>query len=130
VVLPGILGSTLSHDGVLVWAPSAGSVLRAIRTLGRSVLNLRLPDDIGDEDPGDGVEPVALMPDLHLIPGIWTPLKGYDRLLARLRSIGYREPGGDPDGRPGNRAPVAYDWRLSNRYNGRRLAAIVEPALD
>ena len=25
---------------------------------------------------------------------------------------------------------VPYDWRLSNRYNGRRLATIVEPALE
>jgi pimeloyl-ACP methyl ester carboxylesterase len=25
---------------------------------------------------------------------------------------------------------VAYDWRLSNRYNGKRLKSIVEPALD
>ena len=29
-----------------------------------------------------------------------------------------------------NLLPVPYDWRLSNRYNGRRLKGIVEPALD
>lgn len=28
VVLPGIMGSTLAKDGSLVWAPSAGAVLR------------------------------------------------------------------------------------------------------
>lgn len=27
------------------------------------------------------------MPDLHAIPGIWTPIKGYDGLLRRLRSL-------------------------------------------
>lgn len=130
VVLPGILGSTLRHRDHLVWSPSAGSVLRAITTLGRSLRDLQLPDDIGDNDPADGVQPAGLMPDLHLLPGIWTPIKGYDRLLARLRSLGYRDTSPDPDAPPGNLLPVPYDWRLSNRYNGQRLAGIVEPALE
>jgi hypothetical protein len=30
VVLPGIMGSTLAKNGKMVWAPSAGSVLKAI----------------------------------------------------------------------------------------------------
>ena len=67
------------------------------------------------------------MPDLHVLPGIWTAVKGYDRLLARLRALGYREPG--PGVPAGNLIPVAYDWRLSCRYNGKRLGTIVEPAL-
>jgi pimeloyl-ACP methyl ester carboxylesterase len=122
VVLPGILGSTLRQDQKMVWAPSAGSVLRAIGTLGGSVERLRLPPGIGDEFPHDGVEPLALMPDLGILPGIWTAVKGYDRLLGRLRSLGYRE--------PGSLLPVPYDWRLSCRYNAQRLGRIVEPALD
>jgi pimeloyl-ACP methyl ester carboxylesterase len=127
VVLPGILGSTLRQDGHLVWAPSAGSALRAIATFGASLRRLELPAGIGDDHPGDGVEPAGLMPDLHVLPGIWTAVKGYDRLLARLRSLGYREPGlGVP---VGNLIPVAYDWRLSCRYNAKRLGTIIEPAL-
>lgn len=129
VVLPGILGSTLRHRDQLVWAPSAGSAIRAIRTFGRNLRDLRLPDGLGDDHPDDGVEPAGLMPDLHVLPGVWTPVKGYDRLLARLRSFGYRESIDHPDAPPGNLLPVAYDWRLSNRYNGRRLAGLVEPAL-
>jgi len=39
VVLPGIMGSTLEKDNKLVWAPSAGSVLQAVTSLGR-----RTPD--------------------------------------------------------------------------------------
>jgi triacylglycerol esterase/lipase EstA (alpha/beta hydrolase family) len=128
VVLPGILGSTLRQDGRLVWAPSAGSALRAIGTFGASVRRLELPAGIGDDHPGDGVEPAGLMPDLHVLPGIWTAVKGYDRLLARLRSLGYREP--SPGGPTGNLVPVAYDWRLSCRYNARRLGTIIEPALQ
>ena len=128
-MLPGILGSTLRQNGHLVWAPSAGSALKAIATFGASVRRLELPAGIGDEHPCDGVEPASLMPDLHVLPGIWTPVKGYDRLLARLRSLGYREPG--PGGAPpGNLIPVAYDWRLSCRYNGQRLGTIIESALQ
>lgn len=98
VVLPGIMGSTLAQHGSLVWAPSAGAVLHAIGTFGRSIRQLQLPDGIGDDHPGDGVEPVALMPDLHVLPGIWAPLKGYDRLLHRLRGLGL------PHRRPPRRA--------------------------
>ena len=128
VVLPGILGSTLRQDGQLVWAPSAGSALRAITTFGASLRRLQLPAGIGDQQPGDGVEPAALMPDLHVLPGIWTAIKGYDKLLARLRRLGYCEPG--PAAPPGNLLPVAYDWRLSCRYNAQRLGTIIEPALQ
>lgn len=122
VVLPGIMGSTLTRHGKPVWAVSAGAVLRAIGTLGRNLRDLQLPDDLRDEHPDDGVEPTALMSDLHVIPGVWTPVRGYDTLLKRLRRLGYRE-------ETGNLLPVPYDWRLSNRYNGQRLATIAEPAL-
>ena len=61
-----------------------GAALRAVYTLGRSLTQLTLPVGIGDSHPDDGIEPVDLMPDLHLIPGIWTPIAGYDRLLPRV----------------------------------------------
>ncbi|WAZ21515.1 hypothetical protein STRCI_002693 [Streptomyces cinnabarinus] len=123
VVLPGITGSTLRVKDDLVWAPTPGAILKAIKTFGGSVNALALPEGIGDEHPGDGVEPVALMTDRHLIPGIWTPVKGYDLLLDRIRELGHTEA-------LGNLLPVPYDWRLSNRYNARRLKTIVEPALE
>ena len=129
VFLPGILGSTLSRDGVLVWGPSAGAALRVVKTFGGSLKQLRLPEGVGDEHPGDGIEPVAVMPDLHVLPGIWTVQLGYERLLSWLESafglVRVRA-----DGPPGNFLPVPYDWRLSNRYNGRRLKTLVEPALE
>lgn len=123
VVLPGILGSTLTKDHHPVWAPTAGAALRAVLTLGRSLTQLRLPTGIGDAHPDDGVKPAGLIPTLHAIPGIWTPITGYDRLLRRLRSLEQR-------GQIGTLLPVAYDWRLSNRYNAHRLATIIHPALQ
>lgn len=131
VVLPGILGSTLAKDGKLVWAPSAGAALRAIATFSHSIRGLALEEGIGDNPAGDGVTPVSLMPDLHVLPGIWSWNIGYDALLGWLRSwfALVDAPPGEPQ-RPANLVVVPYDWRLSNRYNGRRLKSMVEPALE
>ncbi|MEV6218613.1 hypothetical protein [Nocardia sp. NPDC051833] len=122
VVLPGIMGSTLTHHGKPVWEPSAGAVLRAIATLGRSIKQLQLPDGIGDDHPGDGVTPGKLMPDLHVIPGLWTPIHGYTRLLDHLHRM-------VENGGIGKVVAFPYDWRLSNRYNATRLARIVTDEL-
>jgi hypothetical protein len=130
VVLPGIMGSQLRQDGHLVWGPSAGAALRAITTFGRSVSRLQLPYGIGDDHPRDGVEPAGVMPDLHLLPGIWTPVKGYDVLLQRLRALGYRDVSLDPAAPPGNLLPLGYDWRLSNRWTGQWIATKAEPVLE
>jgi pimeloyl-ACP methyl ester carboxylesterase len=105
--------------------------LRAIWTFAASIRDLELPADIGDESPDDKVEPMAVMPDLHLLPGIWTANIGYGDLLDWLRArFRFIEPSTTDPSRLANLLPVAYDWRLSNRYNGRRLKQIVEPALE
>jgi pimeloyl-ACP methyl ester carboxylesterase len=134
VVLPGITGSTLGVRGAdgspasenLIWAPSAGAVWKLL-TGGSSILKKALPEGIGDAAPEDGVEPVALMPDVHVLPGIWTPIRGYDVLVNDLEGLGYRRDNGP---KPPNLIAFAYDWRLSNRYNGERLKTVVEPALE
>ena len=123
VVLPGILGSTLRDKDGMVWEVSGKAALRAVLSLGRNLQRLKLPEGIGDEHPGDGIEPAGLMADLHVIPGIWTPLKGYDRVTRKLNSLGYTV-------EKGNLLLFAYDWRLSNRYNGTLLARRVDEALD
>ena len=131
MVLPGILGSTLARDGQEAWAPSAGVVWQAIRSFGASIQSLTLPTDLGDDHPGDGVEPLALMPDLHLLPGLWSANIGYSRLLDWLTQRFTLVPPDPKDpAKPANLLPFAYDWRLSNRYNARRLRAVVEPALE
>jgi pimeloyl-ACP methyl ester carboxylesterase len=130
VVLPGIMGSTLARDGRMIWAPTPGAIVDGIRTFGGSLRSLALPEGIGDQHPGDGVQPVAVMPDLHVLPGIWTAHIGYGRLLSTLRDrLGLVDSGGDRE-TAANLLAVPYDWRLSNRCNGRRLKTIVEPALE
>lgn len=114
VVLPGILGSALEKDGRAVWNMSAGAAARALFTLGRSVKDLTLDgDDHEADDLGDGIEATRVLPDLHLIPGLWK-IDGYGAITKRLQK--------QFDLRPGeNYFEFAYDWRRDNRVAARKL---------
>ncbi len=130
VVVPGIMGSSLlDRDGREIWGTRRATLARGLATLARAVGQLRLPDGIGDDHPGDSVRPGALVPDLHVIPGLWTINIGYERLLRHLQAT-YDLVEPDSTGRPANFLPFAYDWRLSNRYNARQLKQTVEPVLE
>ncbi|MFD7834811.1 lipase family alpha/beta hydrolase [Streptomyces sp. NPDC059761] len=124
VVLPGILGSRLADaDGRAVWDLSGPALLRGLRGFGRSMGALRLPKDIGDADPGDGVVPVGLMPDLHALPGIWHPVDGYTDLLRWLErhfTLSVSD----------NLLTFPYDWRLSCRHSAERLKGRIDLELE
>jgi hypothetical protein len=122
ILLPGILGSVLQRDGRDVWAPTAGGVLRGLWTLGRSLKDLRLEGDSPDRDDlGDGVVASRLMPDVHLVPGLWG-IDGYSAISAMITS--------SFDVVPGQTFfEVPYDWRRDNRVAARRLAEVALPAL-
>ncbi len=119
IVVPGIMGSTLKKGGKEVWAPSGGAVIRALKTFLGSIRDLKLEPGAGYDDVGDDVIAGQVMPDLHALPGLWTAQIGYGSLLTRMRSI----LGNDP-------LPFAYDWRLSNQYNGHLLGKLVSGALE
>lgn len=135
IVVPGIMGSEL-HDAQhrAVWSVSAGALVRAIRTFGASVRDLELEPGIGDNAPDGSRRVIAtrLIEGLHVIPGIWSPVTGYDRLLRFLRSDRFRLIPDDPGAsdRVPNLICFPYDWRLSSRYNGRLLAEVASRALD
>ncbi|MBL7253059.1 lipase/acyltransferase domain-containing protein [Paractinoplanes lichenicola] len=130
VVIPGIMGSALvDAEKRPVWSLGAGSLVNAIRTLGRSVRSLELPEGVGDDHPGDGIEAVGLMPGLHVIPGLWSPVAGYAGLLNFLRGRRFHLIEADRPGRIPNLITFPYDWRLSNRYNARLLARVAGDAL-
>jgi pimeloyl-ACP methyl ester carboxylesterase len=132
VVLPGIMGSVLrDEDGNDVWKLSAGSIIRGLLGRLRPIKRLQLPEGIGDDHPGDGVIASALMPDMHVIPGIWTVTIGYERMNRWFREnfdIVVADPR-LPD-RAANYVQFPYDWRLSNRYNAKQLQRTVEPVLE
>jgi pimeloyl-ACP methyl ester carboxylesterase len=122
VLLPGILGSALARDGKEVWAPSPGAIGRALWTLGRSVRSLTLEEDPWEQDDlGDGVTATRLMPDIHIIPGLW----GIDGYTAISRLICDRF-----DVVPGETyIEFPYDWRRDNRVAARRLRALADEKL-
>ncbi|MBG0565471.1 lipase/acyltransferase domain-containing protein [Actinoplanes aureus] len=122
VLLPGITGSVLQRDGKDVWAPSGGAVLNGVRSLGRSVKELMLErDPVDQDDLGDGVVATRLVPDVHLIPGLWG-IDGYSGISAMITSTFDVVPGR-------TYLELPYDWRRDNRVAARKLAATAGPAL-
>jgi alpha-beta hydrolase superfamily lysophospholipase len=132
VVLPGIMGSALRNaDGDDIWKLSAGAILAGVLGRLRALKALQLPEGIGDDHPGDGVVATELMPDMHVIPGIWTVTIGYDRLNQWFRTnFDVVEPDPKHPDRIVNYVQFPYDWRLSNRYNARELQKTVEAVLE
>lgn len=115
VLLPGILGSVLQRDGKDVWAISKGAALRGVLSLGKSVKSLALSDDDpGKADLGDGVTAPRLMPDVHLIPGLWK-IDGYTRIKQVLFDR-FDLTDGE------NWFDFPYDWRRDNRVAANHLA--------
>lgn len=129
VIVPGITGSTLSRGGTDIWSSRPATLLSALATLGANIRKLQLPNDISDQGPEDGISATALVSHLHFVPGLWAPIHGYDKLVARLRSVCVRAGGGQQQFSHLNPVVFPYDWRLSNRYNGRQLKVVVETAL-
>jgi pimeloyl-ACP methyl ester carboxylesterase len=122
VLLPGITGSVLRKNGKDVWAPSGGAVLNAFLTLGHDIKDLKLGDDPIDEEEIEGVTAPRLMPDIHLIPGLWK-IDGYGRIrkwimdnFAVKEEVDYFE--------------FPYDWRRDNRAHAKRLARQATQWLD
>ena len=128
VVIPGIMGSTLRLGDDMIWSPSAGDALRALHVFRRHVRDVAVPSGTGD-GPDPRVQPVAVMPDLHMLGGLWTVHLGYSALCTWLQRQFDLIPVTD-DGPPGNLLTFPYDWRLSNRYNGEQLFTKAEPVLD
>ena len=115
VLLPGITGSALAKDGKEFWAPSGGAVLRNLLSLGTALKQglLTQEDDWTAPDLGDGVSATRLMPDVHMLPGVWK-IDGYGEIEAFLRATFDLEPGG-------NFFPFPYDWRRDNRASASLL---------
>ncbi|BBX47687.1 hypothetical protein GCM10009641_18850 [Mycobacterium cookii] len=130
VVIPGITGSTLRFDGTEIWSSKPTTVLATLATFGKHIRKLKLPNDIGDRAPEDGVEAAELISTLRFIPGLWTPIHGYDKLVERLRATRVRASAGLQEFNDLNPVLFPYDWRLSNRHNARQLQMCAESALD
>ncbi len=131
VVLPGIMGSALAdRDGREVWGTSLGSIVKGVLTRGAAIKRLQLPAGIGDDPAPDGVTATKLMPDIHVIPGIWSVSIGYERMVAWFRDTFDVVEIGNSGSGVANFVQFPYDWRLSNRASAVALARTVEPLLE
>jgi hypothetical protein len=116
VLLPGITGSVLHKDGAMVWGWSGRAALQALWDGGERMteaLTLR-DDDPERDDIGDGVTATRVVPDLHLLPGVWK-IDGYTKVAETIHANFAVEAGR-------NFFEFAYDWRRDNRVAARRLA--------
>ncbi|MGN6867623.1 MAG: esterase/lipase family protein, partial [Solirubrobacteraceae bacterium] len=133
VVVPGITGSSLvDAEGHEFWGVSPGGLTRALRTLGGSIKRHTLPPGQEDGPAPDGVTPTGLIGALHAIPGLWTPVVGYQPLLDFLRQARFGLVDAHPgqvDAPAGNLLLFGYDWRLSNRYTATCLKCQVDEVL-
>jgi pimeloyl-ACP methyl ester carboxylesterase len=115
VLLPGITGSVLKKHGKVVWGFTAGSIANLLFRPGNMEKALALPsDDSAADDMGDGIVADALMPDLHLLPGIWK-IDGYGRIAEAIKTS-FEVTEGE------NFFSFPYDWRRDNRVSARKLA--------
>jgi pimeloyl-ACP methyl ester carboxylesterase len=108
VLVPGIAGSVLRKDGRDLWSMTRGATY-ALLTLERCMTDVRLDSDVDD----DGVTPSRVIPDLHLIPGLWK-INGYAKVIATLLANFDMIPGR-------NFHEFPYDWRRDNRVAARQL---------
>ena len=116
VLLPGVLGSVLKRNGRTVWGFSGTQLARSMLTRGRRMRRdlWVAVDDPDTDDLGDGITADALMPDLHLLPGLWK-IDGYTAIRRGLEAV-FELTEGE------NFFPFPYDWRRDNRVSARRLA--------
>ena len=130
VVLPGITGSILQHDGTDVWAASGGAIWGAISRLGRPILDLRIEndDDHEAEDLGDGIRATRLVEIPRGIAGL-AKSDGYATLRRFFADQFDLIDGSNGDG-PANYFEFAYDWRRDNRAAAHRLKRLIDRRLS
>ena len=123
VILPGITGSVLQKDGKDVWGLSGQALSSFLRTRGGSLRALRIGsrDDRFVDDLGDGIRATALMPDAHIVPGLWK-VDGYGKLAHFLRGEFALDQGQ-------NYFELPYDWRRDNQVAARTLERLIAEKL-
>lgn len=115
VLLPGITGSELRRNGEIVWGWSGRALLSNLLTQGRDYVDkLWVANDSPTADTlADGIEATRLLPDLHVLPGIWK-IDGYGAVADYITSQ-FEVVEGE------NFFPFPYDWRRDCRAAAHRL---------
>ena len=87
VLLPGIAGSELKKDGQVVWGWSGRALVKNLLTVGGALVDdLWVEQDPPDAQlPGDRVVASRLLPDLHVLPGLWK-IDGYSTIAEFIKA--------------------------------------------
>jgi hypothetical protein len=119
IVVPGIFGSRLLHNGSPLWGDGSANFLEWTRKRGAEAARLAVgPDDPSLDDLGDGVVPDGLIPNF-LVVGRFAKVGGYAQLTSHVQRRFALKLGE-------NLHHFAYDWRRDLRVSARRLATKAE----
>ncbi|MET9965208.1 CHAT domain-containing protein [Streptomyces sp. NPDC006356] len=112
VFVPGLFGSELlDTSGRPVWAMNHRALLHM--TTGRAASWMTLPQELGDQDPGDGLQPGRLLRAPLLMAGlVGTPYALLQKGLEKQFGAAVRY--------------FTYDWRLSHRRSADLLGRAVD----
>jgi len=122
IIVPGILGSRLVHNGVPVWGDTR-TFLQWSRAHASDIPHLTVgADDPALEDLGDGIVPDGLLDGLFVV-GRFVKVGGYATLTRALEKRFTLKLGE-------NLQLFAYDWRRDLRVATRRLATKAEGWLE
>jgi Lecithin:cholesterol acyltransferase len=122
IIVPGILGSRLVHNGVPLWGDSR-TFLQWARLRGADLAYLSVgADDPSLDDLGDGIVPDGLL-DGFVVAGRFVKVGGYAALVRALEKRFVVKLGE-------NLQLFAYDWRRDLRVAVRRLATKAEGWLE
>jgi len=129
ILLPGIMGSVLQKDDRDLWAISGQAALTALGSMGSSLEELELGEDDPEvDDLGDSIHATRLMPDAHIVPGLWK-IDGYSTTSEFLtRYLGFERGSVSQEG-PANFFEFPYDWRRDNRVAARQLKRFIDQRL-
>jgi pimeloyl-ACP methyl ester carboxylesterase len=119
ILIPGILGSRLLHQGKPFWGDDSPTFLQWVKRHGNDLAHLSIgPDDPAVDDLGDGITPSGLV-ESFLVVGRFVKVGGYAS-LARFLQKDLRLKLGE------NLQFFVYDWRRDLRVAARRLATRIE----
>lgn len=132
IILPGITGSILQKDGKDIWAVSGQTIWQLLTNASEMIDDLTLKaDDVHADVASDGVRPVGIMQDVHLLPGL-VKVDGYTR-TAKMVTDNFEVTKGDiyndPDDQAANFYEFPYDWRRDNRASAQVLKKLIDKRL-
>lgn len=117
VVVPGIMGTALTRDGLDVWDLTPQALGGALGGRAGKVLKLQKGIGDGDPEPPHALEVGRVIQGARLLPGLVSDT-GHGNLAERLGIA------------PERIAVFRYDWRLSNRNSAEKLARFVDERLS